>query len=102
VKRGLAWLAFGLATLFGAYWAYLNGFQVITVITWATRADAPNGVWVLTGLYGLHVIAACVAWYLGLRALGSGRLVRGVGLGILTAIASWPWLALLYVRFVGS
>ena len=102
MRRFSAWVAFGLATLFAAYWAYVNGFQVITAITFATRADAPAGLWLLTGLYGLHVVAACVCWLIGLRALGAGRLGRGVVLGLASAVVSWPWLALLYARLSGA
>ena len=30
MKRGLAWAGFALVTLFSGYWAFVNGFQVIT------------------------------------------------------------------------
>jgi hypothetical protein len=102
VKRGLAWIGFGLATLFCAYWAYVTGFQIITVLTFGTRIDPPPSLWVLTGLYGLHLVAACVAWLIGLRGLAA-KSPRGTVIGTTAAVVfSWPFLALLYVRFQGA
>jgi heme/copper-type cytochrome/quinol oxidase subunit 3 len=102
VRRLLAWLTFGLGTLIAGYWTYVNGFQVITTLTFATRIDAPPELWALTGLYGLHVIAGSVVWFFSLRAMNAGRLGRGVALALASAVVSWPGLALLYAKLSGA
>ena len=102
MRPPLAWAAFGLASVFAAYWAYVDGFQVISAITFATRIDAPAALWILTSLYGLHLVAACVAWLIALLALSAARPGRGMILGLVAAAASWPWLALLYARLSDS
>ena len=102
MRRPLAWLTFAAATLVAGYWAYVGGFQVITTLTFATRIDAPPQLWVLTGLYGLHLVAASVLWFLGLQAMAAGRLARGVGLAMASAVVSWPSLALLVARTAGA
>jgi hypothetical protein len=93
---------FALATLAAAYSTYVSGFQVITTLSFATRIDAPPQLWALTALYGAHVVAACVVWFLGLGAMNAGRIGRGVVLAVVASVVSWPWLALLYAKLAGA
>jgi hypothetical protein len=98
----LARIGFGLATLPIGYWGFVNGWQVITAITFATRMDAPAALWVLTGLYGVHFVVACAAWLIGLQGLAARRPRPALAGTIVALVASWPSLALLYVRVSGS
>jgi hypothetical protein len=100
VRRRLAWLGFGLASLVCAWGAYSHGSQLIEALTLASKIDdpVPARFWVLIGLYAVHTIAICAGWWVGYLGMTTRR-YRQAAIGLAVAlVACTPLLIAIFAR----